>query len=69
MKMLTNAEVALKLKGSPEVRKLHEHYKQRYAKFSVSNVRPLLMEGVEPDAVYPQECFHQRFFMPLIQTG
>ena len=38
------------------VRRIYEQDKKRYAKYAVTNVRPLWMVGVNPTLVYPQEC-------------
>jgi hypothetical protein len=49
------------VKESADLRRTYGHMKQRYAKCSVGSVRPLWMEGVEPHAVYPQDCFYRAY--------
>ena len=43
------------------VRRLYETMKQEHADYAVSDVPPLWLEGVEPQAIYPQECFYRAY--------
>lgn len=46
---------------SDELHTMYKQMKVTYAKYVVENVRPLWLEGVDPHAIYPQECFYRAY--------
>lgn len=40
---------------------IYQRSKEHYARYAVSTVPPLWMKGVDPQAVYPQQCFYQAY--------
>jgi hypothetical protein len=54
-------ERALREEFTAKVRRRYERSKQRYAKYAVSNVRSVWMEGVQPHAIYPHGCFYRAY--------
>lgn len=45
----------------PGIRRMYERMKLRCGEFSVADVRPLWLVGVEPHSLYPQECFYRAY--------
>lgn len=47
------------------IRRMYEQSREQYAEYEVADVPPLSTKGVEPDDIYPQECFFRAFYYAM----